>query len=188
MTTRNRLIRLGIVFTVLAAAFVVAHVTGVSKRVNFDAIHAAVHRAGPWGVVLYVVGFVGLELLHVPGLLFFIAGVIIWGPVKGGFLGGATALVSLSVAFAIIRAIGGEPTIPERPAFLKKIFEGLHRHPIPTIAVLRLVTFMMPTITYVLALSPVTFVQMLVGSVVGLIPAFTIAGFFAEPLLHEFFH
>jgi len=187
VTSRSRYIRLGIVLAVIVAAFIVAHVTGLEKRITFDAIRSAVHKAGPWGVLLYVVGFVGLELLHVPGLLFFVTGVVIWGPVKGGLLGGATALVSLTVTFAIVRAIGGKPSIPERPAFLKRVFERLQQRPIVTIAILRLVTFMMPTVTYALALSPVSYRQMFVGSAIGLVPAFTIAALFAEKILHRFF-
>jgi uncharacterized membrane protein YdjX (TVP38/TMEM64 family) len=187
MMTRAHWIRIGIAAAVIVALMVVGELTGIRHRVTFVGIRDAVHAAGPWGIAVYVVGFIVLELVHFPGLLFFVTGVLIWGPVRGGLLGAATALVSVSITFALVRAIGGTPEIPERPVFLRKLFLRLRSHPVRTVALLRLVTFMTPTVTYALALSPLRFSEMLLGTFVGLVPAFLIAGAFAEPLLHKFF-
>ena len=128
MTSRSRYVRLGVVLALLVAAFIVAHVTGVQKHITLEAIRDAVHKAGPWGVLLYVVGFIGLELLHVPGMLFVLAGVLIWGPLRGGLLGAATTMLSLSVTFALVRAIGGQIGRKERGHFLHDGRTGITPH------------------------------------------------------------
>jgi uncharacterized membrane protein YdjX (TVP38/TMEM64 family) len=185
--TRAHFIRIGIAVAIVVALMIVGKVTGLHHRVTFVGIRDAVRAAGPWGVAVFVVGFIGLELLHFPGSLFYVSAVLLWGPLRGGLLGAVTALVSVCVTFALVRAIGGTPEMPTRPAVLRRIFERLRSHPIRTVALLRLLTFMTPAVTYALALSPVRFSEMIVGTTIGLVPAFLVGSAFAEPLLKRFF-
>jgi uncharacterized membrane protein YdjX (TVP38/TMEM64 family) len=57
----------------------------------------------------------------------------------------------------------------ERP-WLRLAMLRLETRPIATVAVLRLVFFMLPALNYVLALTPVRFRDFVVGSALGLVP------------------
>ena len=181
--SRSQWLRIGALVLVLATCFVLAEVTGLRHRVTFHAIREHVLQAGSWGVLLFVGAFLVGEMLHLPGVLFFATGVAIWGRLVGGAIGGVTALLSVAFTFALVRAIGGQPLAkPTRPIMVR-MMSHLHDRPVTTVAVLRCLFFLTPSITYALALSPIRFGQMLLGSAIGLVPPFVVIALLSERVL-----
>ncbi|MEO6954052.1 MAG: VTT domain-containing protein, partial [Polyangia bacterium] len=134
--------------------------------------------------LVFIGAFLVGELLHLPGMLFFATGVLIWGRLLGGVIGGATALLSVVFTFMIVRVIGGQPlSKPTRP-FMQRILAHLADRPISTVAMLRMVFFLTPSVTYALALSPIRFGQMMLGSAIGLAPPLTIIALLSERVMH----
>lgn len=168
---RWRLVALGVV---IVATVVLARATGAHESLTVDGIRAQVASAGAWGPVGFVALFVVGELLHVPGLVFFGAALMLWGPVRGGALGSVGALLSLATSFVVVRGIGGTPIGDVRAGWMRRVLDGLERRPIATVALLRAVLILNPPVTYALALSGIRFRDYFVGSALGLSVSLTI--------------
>lgn len=163
---RWRLIALALV---IVATFVVGHLTGATERLSPEGVRRAVEGAGAAGVIGFLVLFVVGELLHVPGLVFIGAAVAVWGPVRGGAIGGVGALLSLVTSFVVVRAIGGTPLDAVKNRLVRRLLQHLETRPVTTVAAVRAVTILSPPVTYALALSGIRFRDYLVGSAIGLV-------------------
>jgi len=162
---------------------VVGRLTGLTDHLSAPRIRAALAAAGVWGPVLFVVAFSAGELVHVPGTVFVAAAVFSYGRLGGCALALCGAVVSLSVNFVVVRAVGGEPLGAVRRPFVRRMLAHLDGRPVRTIALLRLVLWMAPQLNYALALSSVRFRDYLAGSVLGLaVPITVIASFFDHVL------
>lgn len=159
---------------VIVATLVVARATGVHESLTPDGIRAKVAAAGAWGALGFLALFVVGELLHVPGLVFIGAALTVWGPLQGGALGAAGALLSLVTSFVVVRAIGGTALEDVRSGFLRRVLDGLERRPIATVALARAVLVLSPPVTYALALSGIRFRDYFIGSAIGLVPPLTL--------------
>lgn len=171
---RSRRWRLVALAVVIVATLVVARATGVHEALTLDGIRAKVTAAGAWGALGFLALFVVGELLHVPGLLFIGAALTVWGPVQGGALGAAGALLSLVTSFVVVRAIGGTALEDVRSGFLRRVLDGLERRPIATVALARAVLVLSPPVTYALALSGIRFRDYFIGSAIGLVLPLTL--------------
>jgi uncharacterized membrane protein YdjX (TVP38/TMEM64 family) len=155
----------------VGALLLAGHLTGASAWLSRDNVHAAVQRAGMWGVLLYVVLFAAAELLHVPGTLMVAAGILAFGPLWGFPISFGAALVSVTTSFLVVRSVGGAPAARARMrwAWARRVLEHLDERPVRSVALLRLVFWMFPPLNYALALSPVGLRDYVVGSALGLV-------------------
>jgi uncharacterized membrane protein YdjX (TVP38/TMEM64 family) len=165
--SRTRLILLGVLFVAL---FVVGYALDVPAYLTQERIEGMVEAAGPWGFVVFAALFAAGELAHVPGIVFIIVGSMLWGPWAGAAISYVSALVSVSVAFAIVRRVGGQPLAAMERPWLRLAMLRLETRPVVTVALLRLVFFMLPALNYILALTPVRYRDFLLGSAIGLVP------------------
>lgn len=170
-TSRWRLVALA---AAIVATLALARATGAHESLSVEGIRAQVASAGAWGPIGFVALFVVGELLHVPGMVFFGAALLLWGPVRGGALGSVGALLSLATSFVVVRAIGGTPLGDVRSGWMRRVFDRLERRPIATVALLRAVLILNPPVTYALALSGIRFRDYFVGSALGLSLSLTI--------------
>ncbi|MCZ6712057.1 MAG: hypothetical protein O7B25_16960, partial [Gammaproteobacteria bacterium] len=69
--------RLTLVVALLAGLFVATRYTGLADGVDATAIRNLMHDAGPWGWSLYVLVFAGGEFIHIPGMVFVAAGILV---------------------------------------------------------------------------------------------------------------
>jgi uncharacterized membrane protein YdjX (TVP38/TMEM64 family) len=169
-------IRLGTLVLATVTLLVLAKATGLTEHLHVPELRARMARAGWWGPVIYIAAFTVGELLHVPGTLFIAAAVLSYGRAWGTPLAFVGAVVSFSVCFVVVRAVGGRAlgTIPWR--FARRILAHLDEHPIRTVIALRLVLWLTPQLNYVLALSNISFRSYFVGSTTGLaIPVVVLA-------------
>jgi uncharacterized membrane protein YdjX (TVP38/TMEM64 family) len=167
---------------VVAGLLVAGHLTGASQWLTRDNVHGAVQRAGAWGIVLYVVLFAVAELLHVPGVVLVAAGILAFGPALGFLVSFGAALVSVTVSFLVVRAVGGvPPTERIRWAWARRVLDHLEERPVRSVILLRLVFWMFPPLNYALALSPLRLRDYLVGSALGLlVPLAVMAALFGR--------
>jgi len=167
-TSRWRWVRL-VALAVLVVALVAAgHLSGLTARLDVPALRATIASAGAWGPILFVLAFCIGELVHVPGMVFVAAAAFAFGPANGSALAYAGALASVSVTFGFVRGVGGMPLTTVRWAFARRLLGHLDRRPVLTIALLRLVLWISPPVSYALALSGVRFRSYLFGSALGL--------------------
>lgn len=167
--TRSRAIRLALLFGVLVALFAVGKYTGIAENVNAESIRELVHSAGVWGWALYVAVFAAGEFVHIPGMVFVVAGILVYGKVVGFGLAWLASIVSVGFSFVVVRRLGGTPLGQVEKPWLKRILSRLDAHPIRTVLVLRLILWLAPALNYALALTNVRFRDYLIGSALGLI-------------------
>jgi uncharacterized membrane protein YdjX (TVP38/TMEM64 family) len=180
---RARALRLGLVAILFGALLLVGKLTGAAHELTPDRLRALVLGAGAWGALAYLVVFSLGQLAHLPGLLFIAVGVLAYGRVWGAGAGWIGALVSLSVTFVVVRAIGGSPLAGMDSPRIRKILARLETHPVLTVLVLRLLMTTTPALNYTLALSGIRYRHYLLGSAVGLVPIVVVTSLFLDRVL-----
>ena len=143
----------------------------------------AIDKAGYLGIALYILGFGLSELLHLPAMVFVVAGVLCWGHFKGWLLALVMAPLSCALSFLVVRKIGGQVLADSQWSFVQKLMAKLDEYPVRTVLTLRLCFFLAPAINYVLALSSVSFRNFFIGTAAGLAGPLTVAVFFIDRLI-----
>ena len=109
-------------------------------------MHRAIDKAGYFGIALYVLGFGLAELLHLPAMVFVVAGVLCWGKFGGWLLALVMAPLSCSLSFLVVRKIGGQVLADVQWSVVQKMMAKLDEWPVRTVVTLRL-CFFRPSIT-----------------------------------------
>ena len=162
-------IRLALLISILVALFLVGRYTGVAENMDAESIRELIRSAGVWGWALYIATFAGGEFIHIPGMVFVLAGILIYGQVVGFGLAWMASVVSVCFSFVVVRRLGGTPLANVEKPWVKRILGQLNAQPIRTVIVLRLVLWLAPPLNYALALTNVRFRDYLIGSALGLI-------------------
>ena len=182
--SRGRIFRLALLGAVVIALVIARHTTRFGASFSTAHLRDLVQHAGIAGVGVFLAAFAAGELLHIPGLVFVGAAVLAWGRLTGGALAYLGALVAVSLAFVVVRAIGGQPLGELEQPRVRAIMARLERQPIRTVAVLRLLLWLAPALTYALALSRVRYRDYAVGSAIGLAVPVAAAAALLELYLH----
>jgi uncharacterized membrane protein YdjX (TVP38/TMEM64 family) len=167
---RNLKLRLLLLAGILLSLFAAGKYFGIGERLSIEGVRELVQSAGAWGWMLYIAIFATGEFLHVPGLVFVAAAILIYGKLGGFALAYLGAVISVSVSFALVRRIGGTLLQQSETPWLRRALARLDRNPIGTVFVLRLFLWLAPPLNYVLALAPLRFSHYLIGSALGLLP------------------
>ena len=163
-------LRLLLVAALFAGLWIAGKTSGVLDDLDTERIRALVDGAGVFGALLFIAIFAVGELLHVPGMLFVGAGILAYGKLAGFAVSLAAALVSISVSFIVVRAVGGKALAEIERPFVKKMLARLERQPVRTVFVLRVVLWLAPALNYALALTSIRFRDYFIGSALGLVP------------------
>ncbi len=177
---KPRLVLLALLIVALALG---AWATGLHETWTTARLQASVAEAGAWGLLLFFAAFTAGQLLQVPGVVFILAARAAWGPVAGFTTAYAGAVLSATLVFLIVRAVGGTPLAEVRWAPARRLLAGLDRRPVATIAALRALLMLAPPLNYALALSPVRPGQHLLGSALGLLVPVSAVVFLSEGAL-----
>jgi uncharacterized membrane protein YdjX (TVP38/TMEM64 family) len=184
MKHRSR-IAAALVLALLLAGAIIARRSGIDA----DTLQARLLSLGFFAAPAFIVAFAIGELLHLPGILFVVAARVVFGPTIGLALGYAGAVFALMVSFFVARhlvAAARASREPWRPRWrpLRVTFERLESSPVKSIALLRLVLWLAPPLTYALAATKIRardhFIGCAVGLIVPVIAANLVGGFFAH--------
>lgn len=174
--------RIAILIGGLTALMVTMKLTGVADGLNLENVRTYLLDSGPAGVIAYLVVFAVSNLLSVPGVIFIVAAMLVYGKLLGTLLAILGAICSVTLSFFVVRKIGGTPVGELKAKWARKMLRYLDQYPIRTIIVLRTFLLLNPHLNYILALSTVRFRSYFIGSALGLILPI---GFYAVGL--EFF-
>jgi uncharacterized membrane protein YdjX (TVP38/TMEM64 family) len=170
--TRRRLSRTGAALVVLglASAAIALRRHGVDAKTLQAELVALGCLAPPLFLLVFAIG----ELLHLPGILFVVTARVVFGPAAGLLLGYTGALLALTISFAVARQLVSAARAtpdPWRPRwrFLRRAFDRLEARPVRTIAILRLVLWLAPPLTYALATTRIRARDHAIGSAIGLV-------------------
>ena len=170
---RGRWLRLTALLA-LVAAVLAAWQTGLLERVTVDSLRQLVAWAGPVAPAAFVAVYALGELLHVPAVVFILAAAVVWPIPVALPLAYLGSLAAAALVFAVARVLVGEElrdAVHRRlPAELRRYDQRLESHGVRTVALIRLLTFMAPTMHWVLATSRVRYRDMLAGTALGVAP------------------
>jgi uncharacterized membrane protein YdjX (TVP38/TMEM64 family) len=159
----------------LAAAFVAAAVAlQLSGWDGPEQLRSTVEEAGPWGPLLYVVGYALLVLVPSPASVLTILGGALFGLVQGVLLAWVGAVLGALGGFAVGRRLGRPAVDRLLGGRLAQADRVLADHGLPAVLAVRLVPlFPFTPLNYAAGLVGVRFRHYLVGSVLGILPGAT---------------
>ncbi|MCH2042828.1 MAG: VTT domain-containing protein [Saprospiraceae bacterium] len=166
-----RVLILGIIVLGLAALY---KFTVVGDWLQPERLEKLVREAGIWGVFIFFGIFLLGTLMNLPGAIFLIFSVIIYGYWMGTILSYFTALLAAWLNFEFARAIGGKALSDLKNKRLRKILAQVDSKPIRTIIILRLILLLSPLINYALALTSIRRSKFIIGNAVGMLIPFAI--------------
>ncbi len=173
------MLRLILLAVVVGGLLIVVRFSGIWERFTPAGLRATILGAGAWGALLFIGIFALGQLAQVPGTLFYVASVFAYGRVWGGAVSYVASLVSVSVSFAFVRAIGGQPLAEIKSPRIRRLLARLDERPLAIMILLRIVLWTAPPLNYALALSKVRFAQYLAGAAIGLIlPIIAMSAFY----------
>jgi len=158
-----------LVVALFVGLLIAGKLTGIVDRLDPDAVRALVAKSGPFGMLLFVAVFSVGELVHVPGMVFVGAAILLWGKVIGFAVCMVSSLVSISVSFFVVRAVGGKALTTMRSKLVRRMLVRLDSRPVLTVAVLRAVFWLSPPLNYALAMTGIRYRDYLAGSALGLV-------------------
>lgn len=154
----------------MIAAAVIARRSGVDGPMVQRELLALGCLAPP----LFLVVMAAAELLHLPGMvLFVVVARVVFGPIAGFALAYTGAVLAVTLSFIVARqliAAARSTNEPWRPRWrwVRRAMERLEGRPVQTIALLRLVLWLAPPLSYALASSNLRVRDHLLGSAIGL--------------------
>jgi uncharacterized membrane protein YdjX (TVP38/TMEM64 family) len=164
----------GTPWRIVVAVALVAALYGFARWFELDAylererVRDYVQAAGGWGIVLFVAIFSIGQLLHIPGLVFVAAAMMVYNLAWGMAASLLGALVAVTVSFIVVRTVGGHALAKLETPWVCRVLGYLEARPILTVALLRVVLWMTPTLNYTLALTRLRLRDYVLGSAIGL--------------------
>jgi uncharacterized membrane protein YdjX (TVP38/TMEM64 family) len=158
---------------IIVVALVTCAVLARQRGIDGPMVQRELRALGWLAVPLFLVAFSAGELLHLPGVIFVVAARVVFGPSLGFVLGYLGAVLAVTISFAMARQLlsaarGAKDPWRPRLRVLQRAMSRLETRPVQTIAILRLVLWLAPPLSYALASSNVKLRDHLVGSAIGL--------------------
>jgi len=168
----RRLRRLGQILLALlvAIAAVLLWRSGLLNDLSVDALRERAAAAGAWGPPLFVLLFVLGELVHVPSVVFLVAAGLAWPLPLALATAWVGAVAAATAVFSVSRYLLSDWVRDRLPARALQVDARLLDHGVRNVALLRLLTFMMPLMHWVLGVSRVSFRDATLGTALGLLP------------------
>jgi len=163
--------RFGRLFTVvlfLGVLLAIFQISGLRAHMSLAFLQQQILENRLTGLLVFVLLFSLGNLIQIPGWLFLAAAVLTLGQAWGGIATYVAACISCVVTFFAIRWIGGDALRQLKSALAIRIFHQLDRHPVASIALLRILFQTVPALNYALAMSGVRFRDYLAGTLLGL--------------------
>ena len=161
-------VRVGAMTALLLGVFVVEQLRGWD---DVRLLRERVDAAGPWGAVVFVVGYAVLCLLPAPKALLTALGGVLYGLWLGALLSWTAALAGAGIAFWLGRALGRDAIERLTGGRVERADRLLSDHGFGTVLVARLTPVLPFTvINYSAGLTGVRWRHYAAGSAVGMVP------------------
>lgn len=142
-----------------------------------ERVRAALDELGVWAPILYVSAFAILEPFFVPGLAFMLPGALYFSFAELFWLSWLGSLGAGIVGFSFARFLGRDYAERHMPERLRRYDEGLARHGLRTVILIRLTLFLAPPAHWLLGLSQVRFGAFVLGTAIGFLPGIALITF-----------
>lgn len=156
---------------VLGGLFVTAWLTGwLDILHNPSQMKTLVLESGEWGYLLFLLTFVLIQPLGIPGIPWVIGASLIW-PLPVSIALSLAGSVGASIAgFSFARYIARDWVARHLPARFHRFDDRLGARSLQTVILIYLVFFLAPPVPWLLGLSKVRFWPFIVGATIGILP------------------
>jgi uncharacterized membrane protein YdjX (TVP38/TMEM64 family) len=155
------------VLLIAAAAWTAVH----RNEINTATIDAWVTSAGPWAPIAHIVMFAIGTVAFIPGVIFSLAGGVLFGPAWGSVWNLLGATLGATLAFLAARYMLGDWVERRAGGLVKRLIEGVNAEGWRFVALVRLVPlFPFNLSNYVLGLTRIPLGLYMLASFVCMIP------------------
>jgi len=169
-------IRIGFLIVLIAGVALAARYSGLATSFSPEVLSAEIRSAGFLGLCLFAATFSLGLLAYLPGTLFIVGAVYVYGWEVGGAVALLAGTFAVSVNFVIARSIAGSALTEVSYPLVRRLCAHIEESPLRNVILLRLFFNAAPVVNHALALSPVRFRHYVLGSAIGMaIPMFAIA-------------
>jgi uncharacterized membrane protein YdjX (TVP38/TMEM64 family) len=167
----RRYVRPALVALAIVGVVVLVLQSGVADHVRDEKqLRETVDNAGVFGPLLFVGLMVLLVPLNVPGILFVVPSVAMFGTVGGVVLSTIGANLASAVSVIAARRLGRNAFETRMPPRIRRLEERLARHGFWGIVVIRCLTFLLQPADWLCGISSIPLRTILAATFVGLIP------------------
>ncbi|MEM6962451.1 MAG: VTT domain-containing protein [Myxococcota bacterium] len=170
MRASRRWLRIALVLLAFVLAPVLVSTFDLQSHFELEAIQSTIRGAGWWGMLVFVLMFSVGELLHIPGIVFVAASMLVYDRFLGTLIAYAGAVMAVTVSFLVVRTLGGQVLGTLEQPWVRRALLRLDQRPIRTVILLRIVLWMLPALNYALALTRIRLFHYVLGSALGLLP------------------
>ncbi len=167
------------ILTVLAAGIALAVI--YRDLFNVERVTEWVESAGIWAPLVFMLGYMVATVFFLPGVVFTIAGGVLFGPVWGTAINLTGATAGAVVAFLVSRYVAGDWVRQKTGGRLAKIMDGVADEGWRFVAFVRLVPlFPFNMLNYALGLTPIRLLSYFLATYAFMLPgtaAYTYVGF-----------
>lgn len=153
------------------------------QGLTLDGMRAVVDAWGPLGPLVFMAIMVGGFFLPGPELLLVAAGGVLFGPLWGFVYAWLAAVVGTAGVFLLVRYTAqdwAQRALRHRFARLRALDQRLHHNGFALVAVLRLLLFLTPPLSWALGASRVRLTDYVLGTALGIAPMMGLAVVFAH--------
>ncbi len=177
-----------LIIIIFVSLLLMVKFTPLGSYFRIDVLRTLIADAGAWGILVYCGLFIAAALLNIPGTIFLVFSILVFGYVWGSVLTYVSALSAAMLIFAITRSFGGNALHQVRSPFFQRMLAKVESNPIATLIILRIAMQLSPLVSYTLGLSGIRTHHFWWGNAIGMVTpiAAIAAGMFwiGEPLLN----
>jgi uncharacterized membrane protein YdjX (TVP38/TMEM64 family) len=166
MRQRGKLVLAVVVLAIVAWFFA----SGTYRELDAERVRQGILDLGPWGPLVFVVGFAFLQPVGPSSHIFIVAASLVWPPPLAFVLGLAGAVGSQVTSFFFYRHVAASWARERLPKRLLAYEHRLVEQPFRTVLLLRLVTFTWHLSSILIGISRIRFAPMVTATVIGLAP------------------
>jgi len=145
-----------------------------------DRVEELLTESGPWGPIVFILGFVALQPLSLPGALLIIPGTFVWPWWQVAIYSLAGGMLASSIGFVLARWLAQDWVEQRLPQRLQPWEHRLAEHGLVATIGLRLVTGYAPAADWLLGASRVNVRDFLLGTLIGLAPTTTLMAIWGD--------
>lgn len=168
--TRSTMVKVAVIGAVVLAVVVGLAAGGFDAIRDQDRVEEFLQDSGAWGPMLFILAFVALQPLSLPGAVLIIPGTFVWSWWEVAIYSLIGGMVASSVGFVLARWIAQDWVRDRVPDRLRPWEQRLADHGFGATVGLRLITGYAPAADWLLGVSRVTVPAFLAGTLIGLAP------------------
>lgn len=168
--SRSTLVRVAVLVGIVAAVVIALLAGGFDALRDQDRVEDFFADSGPWGPIVYILGFVALQPLSLPGAVLIIPATFVWPWWQVAIYSVLGGLVASIIGFALARWLAQDWVRRRLPDRFGPWEQRLADHGFIATVGLRLVTGYAPAADWLLGVSRVSVRAFLAGTFIGLIP------------------